>query len=88
VLHKRRGPLVAWLANLILLAGVILRLPFWLLLDAIHVWRGIAQKGLLRSRFAAVLAHLKGIVSPVWLPPRAQPLMVADHPAITGPILR
>jgi len=83
VLHKRRGPVIAWLANLILLAGVILRLPFWLLLDAIHVWRGTAQKGLVRSRFAALQVHLKGTVWPVWVPRVAKSTVLSAHPATT-----
>jgi len=83
VLHKRRGPLVAWLANLILLAGVILRLPFWLLLDALNAWRGPAQKGLFRSRFVALQVHLKGIVWPVWVPRTAKTTDISAHPATT-----
>jgi hypothetical protein len=83
VLHKRRGPLVAWLANLILLAGVILRLPFWLLLDALNAWRGPAQKGLFRSRFVALQVHLKGAVWPVWVPRTAKTTDISAHPATT-----
>jgi len=68
VLHKRRGPLTAWLGNLILLLGVLVRLPAWLLLDSLHVSGGTAKKDIMHSRFAALAAHLEGIARPVWLP--------------------
>ena len=81
VLHKRRGPLAAWFGNLILLFGMILRLPVWLLLDAIHLGRGTAQAGIFRNRFAAFTAHLKGIVWPAWLPRKPKPAEVSTHPS-------
>lgn len=68
VLEKRRGRLTAWCGNIILLAAFLLRLPFWLALDAIHSIRGTAQEGLFRSRFIALGAHLKGLVWPIWVP--------------------
>jgi hypothetical protein len=74
VLHKRRGHFAAWLGNLVLLAGMLVRLPVWLIVDFLHVLRGSAQGGLIRSRFAALAAHLTGLVRPVWLP---------DKPIIT-----
>jgi hypothetical protein len=83
VLRKRRGPLVAWTANLILLAGMILRLPFWLLSDALHALRGTAQKGLSRSRFAALSVHLKGIVWPELTLRTAKDAVVSARPATT-----
>jgi GT2 family glycosyltransferase len=68
VLHKRRGHFAAWLGNLVLLAGMLVRLPVWLVVDYLHVLRGSAQSGLIRSRFAALAVHLTGLVRPVWLP--------------------
>ena len=68
VLHKRRGLKIAWLANLILLFGMIIRLPAWLVMDGVHVLRGSAQKNLIQSRLVAFSAHLKGILWPLWLP--------------------
>lgn len=68
VLHKRRGQGSAWRGNLVLLAAMLLRMPFWLPLDLFHLLRGSAQRGLVSSRFAVLAAHLKGIVRPVWLP--------------------
>jgi GT2 family glycosyltransferase len=68
VLHKRRGHFAAWMANLVLLAGMLLRMPVLLSIDLLHVLRGTAQDGLISSRFAALSAHLKGLVWPVWLP--------------------
>ena len=68
ILHKRRGPVIAWCGNVILLFGLIVRLPTWVVLDAIHLRRGKAQPGILRSRFLVLAAHLRGLVSPVWLP--------------------
>ncbi len=68
VLHKRRGHFAAWIGNLVILAGMLLRLPVWLPIDLLHVMRGNSQSGLLRSRVAALAAHLPGLVRPVWLP--------------------
>ena len=67
VLHKRRGPVIAWLGNLILCCGLLLRLPVWIVLDLFHAARGNLQSSLLRSRFGAIAAHLEGIFHPVWL---------------------
>ncbi len=86
VLHKRRGSVIAWLGNLILLCGLLVRLPFWLALDVIHVFKGTAQKGILRSRFVALACHLKGIVWPVWLPRHSKPPVPSAHPATTPPV--
>ena len=68
VLHKRRGHATAWLGNLVMLTAMMVRMPVWLVLDAVHLLRGSAQKDLLHSRFAALAAHLKGIFQAVWLP--------------------
>ena len=87
VLHKRRGPLIAWFGNLFLLFGLIARLPAWLVLDAFRLHKGTAQKDLFRSRFFALGAHLKGIVRPVWLPHTAKPAAISANPT-TGPVLR
>jgi GT2 family glycosyltransferase len=88
VLHKRRGPFIAWLANVILLMGHLARLPLWLALDAIYIWKGVSMKGLFRSRFVALAAHLQGIVSPVWLPRTAKPAVVSTQSATSSPVLR
>jgi GT2 family glycosyltransferase len=81
VLHKRRGPAIAWFANLILLLGLLLRLPVWLVLDAIHLCKGTAPHGLMRSRWAALAAHLTGLVWPIWLSGIDKPAVVLDHAA-------
>jgi GT2 family glycosyltransferase len=81
VLHKRRGPLIAWCANVILLVGYLVRLPFWIVLDAIFICKGSAGEGLIRSRAMALVAHLKGIVSPVWLPRTAKPTAISERSA-------
>ena len=73
VLHKRRGPVIAWLANLILTGGFMLRLPFWIVLDIVRVKNRTAQHAVLKSRFVVLREHLKGIFSPVWLPLKDKP---------------
>ena len=83
VLHKRRGFMIAWLANWIMLCALLFRLPVWLLLDGLHTIRGSAQKGLLRSRFAVTFAHVKGIFQPVWLPQKLAAAVVGDDRATT-----
>ncbi|MDB6169031.1 MAG: glycosyl transferase family protein [Verrucomicrobia bacterium] len=80
VLHKRRGPVVAWCANLFLLAGFLLRLPAWIVLDVIHLARKTAQPRLLRSRFTALFAHLKGLFRPIWLPRKGDPGAAVAYP--------
>ncbi len=72
VLHKRRGPVIAWCANLILLLATLVRLPIKLILDAGHFFKGHTQTELVRSRFTVLAAHLKGLFSPVWLPASAK----------------
>lgn len=73
VLHKRLGLFAAWLGNLVLLGGMCLRLPVWIPLDVLHLVRGSAQEGLLKSRFVALAAHLRGLLYPVWLPTESTP---------------
>jgi GT2 family glycosyltransferase len=68
VLHKRRGHLAAWMGNLVLLAGMLLRMPIVVSIDLLHVMRGTAQDGLISSRFSVLSAHMKGVIWPVWLP--------------------
>lgn len=68
VLHKRRGHLAAWLANIILLTGLLLRLPVLLVKDVIALRKGAAQEGLIQSRFGIIAAQLKGLFYPIWLP--------------------
>ena len=80
VLHKRRGPLIAWFGNLLLLVGFVLRLPFWFLLDALHLCKGTAQKGLFRNRFVVLVTHLKGVVRPVWWPGPPRKAAISAHP--------
>jgi len=85
VLHKRRGPFIAWCANVILLFAMLLRFPVWLVLDAIHLHRGTAQPDILRSRFVALAAHLRGLVWPVWVPHHrtiATPVAASSRPAL------
>lgn len=83
VLHKRRGFMIAWFANWIMLCALLVRLPAWLLLDCLHTIRGTAQKGLLRSRFSVIAAHLKGVFLPIWLPQKTGAAVVADDRATT-----
>lgn len=68
VLHKRRGKFAAWRGNLVLLLSMLIRMPFWLFIDISHVVRGRAKFSLVLSRFAALSAHVRGLVRPVWLP--------------------
>lgn len=74
VLHKRNGFFSAWRGNVVLLGAMLVRLPGWLVLDAIHVARKTAEPGIFGGRFKVLAAHLRGLFSPVWLPaPRATP---------------
>lgn len=62
VLHKRRGAFVAWVGNFLVLLGSVVRFPARLVMDTVHVCKGTAQDGLLRSRFVALSARLRGLV--------------------------
>ena len=83
VLHKRRGYRAAWLANLVMLAAMLIRMPAWLGVDTIYILRGNSGKGLLQSRFAALAAHFKGVFRPAWLPEKNQAAIVPNDPSIT-----
>lgn len=77
VLHKRRGHGAAWMANLVMLMAMLLRMPVWLPTDLFHVLNGRSPRGLLWSRFEALGAHLRGLVQPVWLPVGRHPEQAA-----------
>jgi GT2 family glycosyltransferase len=83
VLHKCRGHKAAWRANLVMLAAMLIRTPAWLAVDALHILRGNSGRGLLRSRFAALAAHIKGVFRPVWLPVKAQVPLDPNDPIIS-----
>lgn len=83
VLHKRRGHGTAWLANLVMLAAMLIRMPAWLAVDTIHILRGNGGKGLLQDRFAGLTAHFKGVFRPVWLPEKTQAALVSSDQTAT-----
>lgn len=66
-LHKQRGWAAAWTGNLIMTAGLILRLPLW---GAAAVRNAVAPagRGAMRWQIIGELAafHLAGLVRPVW----------------------
>jgi GT2 family glycosyltransferase len=63
-LDKTRGRVRAWAGNLIMLAGVLLRLPVWLLLDLRDV---LSREDDARSgRWRIARFHLRGVVAPAW----------------------
>ena len=65
-LHKTRGFIVAWMANFIMIIGVMLRLPFWLILD---FWRFVFSRqpmNIWKKRLKVFGFHFAGLFYPVW----------------------
>ncbi|NTU73059.1 glycosyltransferase family 2 protein [Candidatus Roizmanbacteria bacterium] len=65
-MHKTRGLMYAWLANLIMTLGVLLRIPFWVIEDAYQL---IAHRKPLRvwdKRMKVIGFHFAGFFAPVW----------------------
>jgi len=66
-LHKTKGPLTAWIANLFMTVGVLFRMPFWLIRD---LWDTVANKKLppiWKKRFKIIIFHNRGLFWPSWL---------------------
>jgi GT2 family glycosyltransferase len=83
VLHKRRGHRVAWTGNLVMLCAMLLRMPAWMLMDALQLFRGGAHKEMLQNRLVILLAHLNGIFRPVWLPSQPDAVLAPNDPSVT-----
>ena len=67
-LHKTRGAFVAWLGNVIMVFGMLLRIPFWVIED---VGRLIIRKEgnkIWGNRIKVIRLHLAGLFFPVWKP--------------------
>jgi GT2 family glycosyltransferase len=65
-LQKTRGTIYAWLANLIMTLGVLLRIPFWIMED---VYKFIAQRQPLKiwdKRIKVLAFHFSGTFFHVW----------------------
>jgi GT2 family glycosyltransferase len=66
-LHKAQGRGAAWLANAIMLLGLIPRLVAWTIADALKVTaRRDATRADNRERLAVLRLHVLGLVRPVW----------------------
>ena len=74
VLHRCRGLGVAWLVNLIMLAGMTIRLPVWLIVDTICIpkWKRTSSKPI-----RGACRAYKGGLRPVWLPRKYNPKTVS-----------
>jgi hypothetical protein len=68
ILHKTRGPGYAWLANLVLAFGVLLRAPFWVLAAIWNLVRGRGVAGVIGEAGRRIAFHAAGLFRPVWLP--------------------
>jgi len=67
-LHKTRGPFCAWLANLIMAVGVLLRIPFWVFVDIFSLMVGHKINKIWNKRVRVIWFHLVGLCYPVWKP--------------------
>jgi len=65
-LHKTRGYVYAWLANLIMTLGVLLRIPFWFTGDFFKFLIRRQPMNIWGERLNVVRFHLAGLLFPVW----------------------
>ncbi|MEN6332829.1 MAG: glycosyltransferase family 2 protein [Phycisphaerales bacterium] len=63
-LDRTRGFLPAWVANLFMLFGVLLRMPLWLA-HSLHR-RDPQQRNGLNGKWRIFKAHMTGVVKPIW----------------------
>ncbi len=63
-LDKTRGVAVAWLSNLIMFVGVLIRTPVWAAIEAINAARGRKHRAAARRRI--VTFHTAGLFFPIW----------------------
>jgi len=83
VLHKRRGYLAAWIGNFILLVGLAVRIPAWLVFNPFKGLKCGSGEGLFWSQFEALWAHLRGLVQPIWIPVRRRERGCCSEPVAT-----
>jgi hypothetical protein len=67
-LYKTKGPFHAWLANLIMAVGVLLRIPFWIFADIFGLMVGHKINKIWNRRVRVIWFHLVGLCYPVWKP--------------------
>lgn len=72
VLHKRRGYGVAWVGNLVMACAMLVRMPAWVVIDIVHIFRGRPRQEMLQNRILILMKHLNGIFKPVWLPRQSE----------------
>jgi GT2 family glycosyltransferase len=65
-LHKTRGFGVAWLANLIMALGALLRIPFWFLTDICKLVIRFQPITKWSGRLKVIEFHFSGLVASVW----------------------
>lgn len=70
VLEKTRGGLTAWLGNLIMALGALIRFPIWIGAALVPRRRVDSIGATLQRRTAVLGFHLRGLVGPVWRPAR------------------
>jgi len=65
-LHKTQGPLRAWLGNVIMALGLLLRIPCWVAIDIKHVITGGTALSAWRNRMHVMAFHCRSIFLPAW----------------------
>lgn len=65
-LHKTKGPFCAWLANLIMAVGVLLRIPFWVIGDIFSLFVGHKFNKIWDKRARVIWFHFMGLFYPAW----------------------
>lgn len=65
-MHKAYGMSYAWLANFIMIIGVVLRIPLWLIADISNVFRRRDWLVSARAQLRIIVFHITGLLWPVW----------------------
>lgn len=65
-LQKTRGIAYAWLANLIMTSGLLLKIPFWFIEDTYKFTHNRQPIKMLSRRVQVIIFHFAGIFAPGW----------------------
>jgi hypothetical protein len=63
-MHKTRGFIHAWLGNVIMLFGALLRMPLWLIQSLVR--RNQKGRNAMRSKWQICKTHVVGVFRPTW----------------------
>jgi len=65
-IHKTRGLFYAWIANLIMFIGILLRIPFWCIVDVFKLVQGGGFRKIWYNRTRVIWFHFIGLFYSAW----------------------